>query len=277
MLIPRGFNFLVLLYLFKSKCTIEGNLRVSSANCLRDLLSVPVVWGAISQARMFCADSAFSAKWQKRPSFILARYFIEKLSSFLFIWVPASWQWGLKMWQPTHLYGLGQRGWGWSVSLGALPSPRYSVCLFIFLALTKETVVDLDLLFPIQSCHRGWRPHAVADASNCFLQLWWELLSKRLEDFPFLLLKHEEFSLRKQFPNTRPFWKPLSCRFKYFVFLQALPMSLCSKKWARVSEVLTSVKACDQKLHVCSLTAGVQGRVYIFIFSQIQSLAALHA
>lgn len=128
--------------------------------------------------------------------------------------------------------------------------------------------MDLNLMFPIQSCHRGWKPHVTADACNCFLQLWGELLSKRLEDFPFLLLNCEGFSLQMQLQITGRSGS-LSCRFKYFIFLQALPVSLCSEKWARVREVQgISVKACDQKFHFCSLTAGVQGRVYIFTFNQ---------
>lgn len=164
------------------------------------------------------------------------------------------------------LEGLGQRGWGWWVSLGALPFPRYWA-FSSYLHWPRRLSWTWTCCFPFNPVHRGWRPHAVVlpPTASCSCG---ESSLARLQDFSFLPLKHEGFSLQMQFLNNRLFWKPLSCRFKYFIFPQAQPMSLCSEKWARVSEVpRISVKACEQKLHVCSLRAGVQGRVYIFTFN----------
>lgn len=99
--------------------------------------------------------------------------------------------------------------------------------------------------------------------------LWRLLLSKRLQGFPFLLLKHEGFPLQVQLLKNRLFWKPASCRLKYLYFCKHCLCLCVLKSWARVSAAQrVTAGACEQKLHFCSLAAGVQSRVYIFIFSQ---------
>lgn len=69
-LIPSGFNVLILLYLLKM-CYIEGNLDVSLANCLGFTKSTSGLGRSFPCKDVLCecADSASSAKLQKCPSF----------------------------------------------------------------------------------------------------------------------------------------------------------------------------------------------------------------